>query len=394
MRFRSVFGSRRSGSRLHSSPLGDRLGRPLGRVLVAAPPRRAVGGVAAYTDAVVRAMPEARAFDQWWPLRKRSTSAAVRAGVHLGGLARWVLHLGARRPDVIHLQVTSPGLPRDLVYLRIAQAAGIPVVAHMHTSGFVGPDVAPAVRSRVAKILDGAQGIVVMSATAADGFVAQYGVSPRRVHVVPNPAPVMSAPDVHEPRSPGCRFVCVGEISALKGQVPLARAAQALAREGIDCEVSLVGPVSTLPAPDVEFLQASPQVSLRGVRRGRELAAEFARSDVFALFSFTEAEPLAMLEAMSMGLPIIATEVGSIPDALASAGSGNELVPAGDEEALLAAMRRCCLDEAGRRETGVRNRQWASNDRSLTRHVESLRSVYQEVLRASRASRPGTRPLA
>lgn len=398
MRFRSVFPARlrprRPTARTSAMSSAEVQGPSVDRVLIAAPPRRAVGGVAAYTAAVVAGMPESRAFDQWWPLRKRSTSRVVRTCVHVGGLARWVLHLGLRRPDVIHLQVTSPGLPRDLVYLRLAQAAGVPVVAHMHTSGFVGPDVAPGIQARVGRILEAVDGVVVMSETAAAGFVAQYGLSRERLHVVPNPAPEMSAPDVSRPAARPCRFLCVGEISVLKGQVPLARAAEALAREGIECEVALVGPISTLPVAEVDYLRASPQVVLRGVKRGEELAAEFARSDAFALFSFTEAEPLAMLEAMAMGLPVIATDVGSIPDALAAAGSGNELVPAGDEGALREAMRRMCLDEADRRETGARNREWATTDRSLPRHVESLRGVYRDVLRAPRRASTARRRTA
>lgn len=358
------------------------------RVLVAAPPRRAVGGVAAYTDALLKAMPEAQGFDQWWPLRRRSGRAAVRMGVHASGLARWAAVLVGRRPDLVHLQVTSPGLPRDIAYLRLARAAGIPVVAHMHTSGFVGPDVPSVVEARVRTVIAGVDGIVVMSRTAADGFIARYGVSPDRVHVVPNPAPAMAAGEAAERSPSACRFVCVGEISRLKGQVPLARAAEELARDGIACEVSLVGPVSAIAEDELAFLQRSAVVDLRGVRRGPDLATELARSDVFALFSFTEAEPMAMLEAMAVGLPVIATAVGSIPDALAAAGPGNALVPAGDEGALLAAMRASALDAESRASTGARNREWAQDERSMDRHVATLRAVYRTVLRDAPASAP------
>lgn len=359
-------------------------------VVVAGPPRRAVGGVAAYTDAVLQAMPEVQGFDQWWPLRARSNRGAVRSGVHVLGLVRWMACLVFRRPDVVHLQVTSPGLARDIIYLRTARLSGTRVVAHMHTSGFVGEGVSDAVRRRVHEILTRADGVVVMSETAASGFVDEYGVPRSRLHVVPNPAPVPQdlgqAPKSAPEAGGSVRFVCVGQISDPKGQVHLGKAAETLAHEGIEVEVSLVGPLGDIDPEAWLRLKDNPRVDLRGVCRGEALLVEYRRADAFALCSYTEAEPMAMLEAMAVGLPVIATSVGSIPDALASAGPGNHLIAPGDESALVAAMREVARDPAGARAVGKANSMWARSDRSMERHVARLRDVHRAV-----AQQPGSR---
>jgi len=79
-------------------------------------------------------------------------------------------------------------------------------------------------------------------------------------------------------------------------------------------------------APWVHFLGARPDVA--------RLLTAF---DVFALSSRTEGLPLALLEAMAVGLPIVATTVGGVPDVVRDDFSG-KLVPSGDAAALRAAL--------------------------------------------------------
>lgn len=347
------------------------------RVLVAGPPRKAVGGVSAYTAALLSAMPEARAFDQWWPANSRSTNLLVRIGIHVLGLLRWVLRLTTRRTDVIHLQVTSPGLPRDLWYLNIARLLGVPVAAHLHTSGFFGPETTEATRRRFREVVDGADVVIVMSRTAADEIAAGCPDATRKLRVVPNPVPPMS--EVEHPGvgpNGGCRFLCVGEISDLKGQDVVASCVDQLAEEGLDVSLELVGPMGALRSDSRAALENSPHVVLSGVQRGACLVRRYLVSDVFVLFSRTEAEPMAMLESMAIGLPVIMTSVGSIPDTLAEAAGMNPLVDPTDREGLCAAMRMLAGDAAARRRIGAQNHEWAIAARSIEGHVEALRSVY------------------
>ncbi len=84
---------------------------------------------------------------------------------------------------------------------------------------------------------------------------------------------------------------------------------------------------------------------------GRYLAA----LDVFALSSAWEAFPLSVLEAMSCGLPVVATDVGGVGEAVSDGVSGRLVAP-GDTEAFAAALEELLGDASLRATMGERGR--------------------------------------
>jgi glycogen(starch) synthase len=84
-------------------------------------------------------------------------------------------------------------------------------------------------------------------------------------------------------------------------------------------------------------------VRITGFRPHREIPPILRHADVFCLPSRYEELGSALLEAMQAGLPIVASDVGGIPDALGPAG---RLVPAGDPAALAAALDALLTDHA------------------------------------------------
>jgi glycosyltransferase involved in cell wall biosynthesis len=87
--------------------------------------------------------------------------------------------------------------------------------------------------------------------------------------------------------------------------------------------------------------KAGARVHVLGVRA--EVAEMLAASDVFALASDWEGTPLAVMEAMAAGLPVVATSVGEVPE-LVAPGETGLLVSAGDMSALAAALARLARD--------------------------------------------------
>lgn len=110
------------------------------------------------------------------------------------------------------------------------------------------------------------------------------------------------------------------------------------------------------------------RVHFLGVRA--EVAEMLAACDVFALSSHWEGNPLAVMEAMAAGLPVVATAVGSVPE-LVTDGETGLLVPPGEERAFAAALACLARDPGRRHELGV-----AAGKRAAAFSVDSMVASY------------------
>lgn len=104
-----------------------------------------------------------------------------------------------------------------------------------------------------------------------------------------------------------------------------------------------------------------------------------AGCDVFAHPSLSDAFPTVLLEAMAAGLPIVASDVGGIPEIVEPDVTGF-LVPAGDPAALAAAIQALLSNGEQARQMGDRGRAVARQQFSTEAWIERLVAVYGEVL--------------
>jgi glycogen synthase len=124
-------------------------------------------------------------------------------------------------------------------------------------------------------------------------------------------------------------------VATLLAAVPLLRRAAA---------VVLVGDGPLRPALERQAARLGPgRVRFQGFVPHAEVPAWLAAADVLVLPSVYEELGSVLLEAMAAGLPVVASEVGGIPDALGPAGL---LVPPGDPAALAAAVDQVLEDPA------------------------------------------------
>jgi glycosyltransferase involved in cell wall biosynthesis len=138
------------------------------------------------------------------------------------------------------------------------------------------------------------------------------------------------------------RLVCVGRLSEQKGQLLLVDAARQLRDRGTQFELVLAGDGDM--RADLEALIARYQlqdvVRITGWLASDEVRDEILAARALVLPSFAEGLPVVIMEAMALGRPVIATFVAGIPE-LVAPGDHGWLVPAGDTEALAAAMQAC-----------------------------------------------------
>jgi colanic acid/amylovoran biosynthesis glycosyltransferase len=138
------------------------------------------------------------------------------------------------------------------------------------------------------------------------------------------------------------RLICVGRLSAEKGQLLLVAALARLAAVGREFELVLAGdgPMRA----NIEALVAKHDLRSR-VRITGWISSAAVRDEILAaralvLPSFAEGLPVVLMEAMALRRPVVATYVAGIPE-LVRPGENGWLVPAGSVDDLVAALDDC-----------------------------------------------------
>jgi glycosyltransferase involved in cell wall biosynthesis len=253
----------------------------------------------------------------------------------------------ARRADVVYATATYAAAAAASVAARrplVAKLVSDPAFERARRYGlFRGtleafqPASAPAVR--VLKVLRTAslrraRRVVVPSRYLA-GFAVRWGLDETRIEVLSNPAP----PPIAVEAAPldGSTFVFVGRLTEQKA---LPVALDALARVP-EARLVLVGdgPERSALERRAADLGVGDRVEFRGPLPRGDALRIVAGSRAALLSSAWENLPHAAIEALSVGVPVVATAVGGVPEVVRDQENGL-LVPPNDAEALATAMRR------------------------------------------------------
>ena len=180
----------------------------------------------------------------------------------------------------------------------------------------------------------------------------------------------------------------VGRLVAIKDPATLVRAFAHVAETRRDAMLLVVGD-GPLRA-DVEALVAALGLHTRVRMAGwvEELAPLYATIDVCALSSRNEGTPVALIEAMAAGKPVVATRVGGVADVVEHGDTGL-LVPPQDPAALAEAILRLAADPAERARMGAAGRRGIAARFSPQRLVDDIDRLYAAALAEKRSPRRG-----
>jgi glycosyltransferase involved in cell wall biosynthesis len=220
------------------------------------------------------------------------------------------------------------------------------VLVHLPLGDETGlaPAVAATLTAAERRTLHAAAGVIATSDGSARRLTLLYDLPSAKVRAAlpgVDPAPPAS------PSRDGGRLLCVAAVTPRKGQDVLA---EALARcTDLTWTCICVGALDRAPA-FVSGVQ-NGLISFVGTRTGAALDAAYADADLFVLPSRAETYGMVVTEALARGLPVLATAVDGVPEALGTAPDGSLpglLVPPDDPEALAAAIRRWLTDPGWR----------------------------------------------
>ena len=136
------------------------------------------------------------------------------------------------------------------------------------------------------------------------------------------------------------RLLCVGRLSAEKGQMLVVRAARILVDRGVDFQVVLAGdgPLRSLIEDEIKMLGLETVIEVIGWVDNQRVRALLQECRALVVASFAEGLPVVIMEAFALNRPVISTYIAGIPELVEKDVSG-WLIPAGDVELLADAMQ-------------------------------------------------------
>jgi glycosyltransferase involved in cell wall biosynthesis len=300
-----------------------------------------------------------------------------------------------RRIDIVH----AHDYKTDLLALALAFVE--PVIPMSTAHGWAGHSAKeqrfyyPADRWLLARF----PAVVAVSSDIREALV-RAGARPARVSVVPNgvDADVFRRdPDRERDARRALGFLdgdqvigAVGRLESEKNYPLLMRVFGDLAREFPRLKLIVGGDGSQ--RPDLERLLAELRLDGRCFLPGhiKDVSVLHHALDLFVMCSDNEGSPNAVLEAMALGTPVVASDVGGIADLIRHQVDGL-LVPRRDAAALATAIRRTFTDIAGARERARVARLRVERELSFECRMRKVEAIYDDLMARHRQIREGVR---
>ena len=293
--------------------------------------------------------------------------------------------------QVLHVHYAIPFAAAAINARQIAPELGLKVVTTLHGTDITLVGSSPSFKPVTQWSIEESDAVTAVSRYLRDETYRQIPVN-KEIEVVHN----FIDPDRHDPPSPSCipektssRQVTLMHISNFR---PLKRTDDvvrifARVREALDARLVLVGdgPEYGRTRELVDTLGLSDHVRYVGVVD--DVAPLLAAADLLLLPSETESFGLVALEAMASGVPVVASDVGGLPEVVQHGETGF-LAPVGDVDAMAGYCLRILSDPADRRRFGEAARQRASEKFDFRNIIPQYERIYERLLAGSAERRP------
>ena len=289
--------------------------------------------------------------------------------------------------DIVH----THGYFADIVGIPVSRWLGIPVVTTCH--GYIGSSnkISFLNTYNVADqaIVRFSNRIIAVSESLRD-ILTGRGIREEKIRVVRNSVNVEDRPSQEEREralireelnisEEDCLIGFIGRLSHEKGFRYLLEAATLLRKESIPVKLLVLGEGPQLG----ELVDRSRKQGLNGwchfLGFQKDIHRWIPAMDVFVLSSLTEGTPMALLEVMSHGKPVVATNVGGVPQIIRN-GINGMLVPPGDAHAIRSAILDIISDPGFRRRLNEESLKTVRTQFNLKNWMEEIYGIYDDAI--------------
>ena len=344
------------------------------KVLVVGSSLRDMGGIVSVIKNI-----EESSISQLYPMQRIETyitgSVFSRLLIFIQGYLKFWMKLYTFKPDIVHIHMANNGsfYRKSLFLLTARKLFRKSVILHIHAASFDEfYNKFPLQRKYCHYILNQADKLIVLSQTWREYFATI--VPDNAIEVLYNGV-FVKAP-LPRTQQVAVNALFLGRLGERKGVYDLLQSIQQLKANGVTAVFNLAGDgeVNEVKAV-VQQYGIEDCVNVLGWINGEQKEKLMQEADFLVLPSYHEGLPMAILEAMNCGLPIISTTVGGIPEVITS-GHNGLLIEPGDVHGLTAALNVLITDEEVRIKMGAYNTEIISERFDINLLMGRLSGIY------------------
>tara|TARA_R110002074_G_scaffold299444_1_gene470972 strand:+ start:2656 stop:3738 length:1083 start_codon:yes stop_codon:yes gene_type:complete len=297
-----------------------------------------------------------------------------------------MLTLFLRRPRLVYFALPPFGgaFYASLPFVFLIKLFRIPLIYHFHGKGVAKQAERSTVYRRVMKWALANSRIILLSPLLFEDLSAF--VDRAAVSFIPNgiSLPERMAFEEGEDAHVVPQILFLSNLVITKGPLILLDALASLRQSGVSFQAIFAGAETaaisaTRFASEVQVRQLQDYVQYKGPVGGEAKRALFQQANIFAFPTYNDAFPLALLEAMSFGLPIVTTNEGAIPDIVTN-GENGLVVARQDPTALADALRALIEQPDLRHKMKQRNVEKFVREYPLEKFEERMATVWSQAL--------------
>lgn len=297
------------------------------------------------------------------------------------GLSKTAYYLIFKQIDIVHIHggdLTS--IKRKYFYFRLVKLFKKKIIYHFHGASFSEqyPHASLGWKRRIKSVLEDSNIVICLSYSWKTAILH---IAPKsNITMVHNGAVLPEIGGNSKKESKTVYITFLGLIGERKGVFDLIDVISRLLKNGYNIHLNIGGNGdSGRLCQQIESKELQDNITYAGWIVGNDKDALMRNTDIFVLPSYGEGMPMTILEAMSYAIPVIATNVGGIPE-LIKDGETGYIIEQGNLDQLLEKMTKLVEDGIMRLSMGKKGRETIENDFSIIEMANKIGDIYKTLL--------------